>query len=158
MEGSSAPADAVALRLGEVLREAVRELAAAGEAERASELAAEAWSVARSASPAVAAKLNATMHAIAAHHLAHLPPVTEAGPMTVDELDVRAHAPARRHELILSAYAELGPGAGFVLVNDHDPKPLYYQFAAEYPGQFTWDYRATGPEVWKVRIGRPQAA
>ena len=46
----------------------------------------------------------------------------------------------------------------FVLVNDHDPKPLYYQFAAEYPDAFTWDYLETGPEVWQVRIGRPAAA
>jgi len=45
-----------------------------------------------------------------------------------------------------------------VLVNDHDPKPLYYQFAAEYPDRFTWDYLEAGPEVWKVRIGRPDAA
>lgn len=26
------------------------------------------------------------------------------------------------------------PDTAFVLVNDHDPKPLYYQFAAENPG------------------------
>jgi uncharacterized protein (DUF2249 family) len=45
-------------------------------------------------------------------------------------------------------------GGGFVLVNDHDPKPLYYQFAAEHPDQFTWDYLEQGPEIWRVRIGR----
>jgi uncharacterized protein (DUF2249 family) len=38
------------------------------------------------------------------------------------------------------------------LVNDHDPKPLYYQFQAELGPIFTWDYLETGPEVWKVRI------
>ena len=74
------------------------------------------------------------------------------------ELDVRAEPPARRHELILSTYADLEPGEGFLLVNDHDPKPLYYQFAAEYTDRFTWDYVEAGPEVWKVRIGRPDAA
>lgn len=35
--------------------------------------------------------------------------------------------PARRHGLIFDAYDQLAVGSGFVLVNDHDPKPLYYQ-------------------------------
>ena len=73
------------------------------------------------------------------------------------ELDVRSEPPARRHDLILSTYDGLGAGDGFVLVNDHDPKPLYYQFEAEYTGAFTWEYLESGPEVWKVRIGRPTA-
>jgi hypothetical protein len=30
-------------------------------------------------------------------------------------------------------------GSAFVLVNDHDPKPLYYQLAAENAGEFSWD-------------------
>jgi uncharacterized protein (DUF2249 family) len=51
---------------------------------------------------------------------------------TDQQLDVRAEPPARRHELIFDTYEQLEPGAGFVLVNDHDPKPLYYQFAAEH--------------------------
>jgi uncharacterized protein (DUF2249 family) len=47
--------------------------------------------------------------------------------------------------------------SGFVLVNDHDSKPLYYQFAAEHEGQFSWGYLEQGPEVWRVRIGRAAA-
>ena len=73
-------------------------------------------------------------------------------------LDVRQEIPARRHELIFDTYGDLAPGDGFVLVNDHDPKPLYYQFAAEHPNQFEWDYLEQGPQVWRVRIGRPAAA
>lgn len=72
-------------------------------------------------------------------------------------LDVRAEKPARRHDLILETYTALAPGAGFVLVNDHDPKPLFYQFAAEHANAFTWEYLEQGPEVWRVRIGRPAA-
>lgn len=71
------------------------------------------------------------------------------------ELDVRPQPPARRHALIFEVFHALTVGEAFVLVNDHDPKPLSYQFAAEYPDQFTWDYLESGPEVWKVRIGRP---
>jgi uncharacterized protein (DUF2249 family) len=70
-------------------------------------------------------------------------------------LDVRNEPPARRHELIFETYHALGAGEGFVLVNDHDPKPLWYQFDAEYAGAFSWDYLEEGPEVWRVRIGKP---
>jgi uncharacterized protein (DUF2249 family) len=70
-------------------------------------------------------------------------------------LDVRREPPVRRHELIFDSYSALPDGSGFILVNDHDPKPLEYQFEAEHTGQFTWDYLEQGPEVWRVRIGRP---
>ncbi len=70
-------------------------------------------------------------------------------------LDVRPLPPARRHALIFETYEQLRPGQGFMLVNDHDPKPLRYQFEAEHTGAYTWDYLEEGPEVWRVRIGRP---
>ncbi len=75
--------------------------------------------------------------------------------MTDSQLDVRNEIPARRHELIFETYGALEPGNGFILVNDHDPKPLYYQFEAEHKGEFSWDYLEQGPDVWRVRIGRP---
>ncbi len=51
--------------------------------------------------------------------------------MSIDrELDVRQEIPMRRHQLIFENYEALGPGEGFILINDHDPKPLYYQFDA----------------------------
>ena len=74
---------------------------------------------------------------------------------TEPQLDVRTQAPMHRHHLIFDSYERLSPGESFVLVNDHDPKPLYYQFEAEHPGRFTWAYLEEGPEVWRVRIGRP---
>jgi uncharacterized protein (DUF2249 family) len=80
--------------------------------------------------------------------------VTEVG----DTLDVRSEEPARRHTLIFDRYAALAAGERFVLVNDHDPQPLYYQFAAEHAGDFTWDYLEEGPVTWRVAIGRPAAA
>lgn len=72
-------------------------------------------------------------------------------------LDVRTIIPRERHPKIFQTFDALAPGEAFELVNDHDPKPLFYQFDAEYKGQFTWDYREQGPEVWRVRIGRPEA-
>ena len=72
-------------------------------------------------------------------------------------IDVRRVAPAQRHPLIFDTFAGLAPGAAFVLVNDHDPKPLYYQFAAEHAGEFVWEYLEKGPIDWRVRIGKTEA-
>ncbi len=74
--------------------------------------------------------------------------------MSQKTLDVRQIAPPRRHTLIFETFGSLQPGEAFELINDHDPKPLYYQFKAERDGQFTWDYQEQGPEVWRVRIGK----
>ena len=73
-------------------------------------------------------------------------------------VDVRTIAPRDRHPLIFDSFAALATGESLLLVNDHDPKPLYYQFQAESPGQFTWDYLESGPEVWQVIIGKAQGA
>jgi uncharacterized protein (DUF2249 family) len=73
---------------------------------------------------------------------------------TENIVDVRAVTPRERHPLIFGAFEKLNPGHSFVLVNDHDPKPLYYQFQAEWTGQFSWDYLEQGPENWRVRIAK----
>ena len=48
----------------------------------------------------------------------------------------------------------LAPGESFVLVNNHDPKPLRREFQATYPDRYGWDYLEAGPDRWQVRIGR----
>jgi uncharacterized protein (DUF2249 family) len=84
---------------------------------------------------------------------------TATGTSHPELVDVRSLIPAERHAMIFRLVNELRPGTSFILVNDHDPKPLYYQLEAEYPKQFSWDYRERGPEVWQVEIGKlPQAA
>ena len=57
-------------------------------------------------------------------------------------------------EKYTSAWMLPQPGGAFVFVNDHDPKPLYYQLEAEHPKQFSWAYLESGPVAWKVKIGR----
>lgn len=73
---------------------------------------------------------------------------------TADVVDVRSLVPAERHAKIFELVNALEPEASFLLVNDHDPKPLYYQLEAEYPGQFSWTYVEQGPQVWRVEIGK----
>lgn len=69
-------------------------------------------------------------------------------------LDVRDISPRERHPLIFRTFQSLDPGDSMRLVNDHDPKPLYYQLMAEHPGEAGWEYVESGPEVWQVRITR----
>lgn len=73
-------------------------------------------------------------------------------------VDVREIAPRDRHGRVLSGIRALRAGQSLELVNDHDPKPLYYQMQAEMPGLFGWDYVQDGPDVWCVRITRLAAA
>ncbi|MGC8551456.1 MAG: DUF2249 domain-containing protein [Phycisphaerae bacterium] len=69
-------------------------------------------------------------------------------------IDVRTIPPRNRHPLIFQTFDKLAVGGHFYLINDHDPKPLYYQFQAEHAGVFAWKYLEQGPEVWKVCISK----
>ena len=73
---------------------------------------------------------------------------------TTPTLDVRSIIPRERHPLIFGTFDALAPGESLELVNDHDPKPLYYQFKAESQAGFSWEYLEEGPEVWRVAIGK----
>jgi uncharacterized protein (DUF2249 family) len=80
---------------------------------------------------------------------------------TAHTIDVRDIVPRQRHPLIFSTFAALPAGGVMQIVNDHDPKPLYYQFAAEMNGQFEWEYLDNGPDVWRVaitKLPRPHGA
>ncbi|HET7599344.1 MAG TPA: DUF2249 domain-containing protein [Gemmatimonadales bacterium] len=70
------------------------------------------------------------------------------------ELDVRVIPPREKHPAIFRAFDDLASGETLVIINDHDPRPLRYQFMAERPDAFDWEYEAEGPEVWRVRISR----
>lgn len=72
------------------------------------------------------------------------------------QVDVRTILPRDRHALIFKTFDNLQPDESFELVNDHAPKPLYYQFLHEREGLFAWTYLEEGPEVWRVCITRIQ--
>ncbi len=75
-------------------------------------------------------------------------------PINPIELDVRTIPPRDKHPTIFRTFDSLAAGESMVLINDHDPKPLRYQLAAEHPDQFHWTYEAEGPDVWRVKIDR----
>lgn len=72
------------------------------------------------------------------------------------QIDVRSVQPRDRHPMIFNTFDNLKPGESFELVNDHAPKPLYYQFMHERTGLFEWEYLEEGPETWRVRITRTE--
>ncbi len=69
-------------------------------------------------------------------------------------MDVRPIPCSIKHGLIMKSWFELAPGDFFILLNDHDPVPLRYQFEAEFPGAFAWDYVERGPVDFRVRISK----
>ena len=73
-------------------------------------------------------------------------------------VDVRTIPPRNRHPLIFQTFDGLEPGAAFVLINDHEPRPLYYQFLHERADQFSWTYLEEGPEIWRAQIAKTEAA
>jgi regulator of cell morphogenesis and NO signaling len=71
---------------------------------------------------------------------------------TINFMNVTALEPRLKHPRIFEEFDGLTPGAAFIINNDHDPKPLYYQLLAERGQTFIWEYLENGPEVWQVKI------
>lgn len=143
-------------RLLSLLLDSTKEIAKMGNSDLASRITASAWAALEGDRPDLASKATTALHRLI--DLRHSEPVQLSRTHRAEiakELDVRPLPPAQRHSQIFAAYRELEQGSGFLLINDHDPKPLKYQFEAEYAGQFTWDYLEAGPKVWRVRVGRP---
>ncbi|SDY94716.1 Uncharacterized conserved protein, DUF2249 family [Evansella caseinilytica] len=74
------------------------------------------------------------------------------------KLAAKIHAPdiepRFRHQQIFAAFDELQPGETLELTNDHDPRPLKYQFMMEREGLFEWEAVEEGPEIWRINIGK----
>src|SRR5947209_18972956 len=67
-------------------------------------------------------------------------------------MDVRPIPCSVKHGLIIRTWLDLPVGDHFILLNDHDPVPLHYQFSAQWPGAFTWQHLVKGPEEFRVKI------
>ncbi|MFC7075997.1 MULTISPECIES: DUF2249 domain-containing protein [Haloarcula] len=69
--------------------------------------------------------------------------------MPATELDLREMPPPERHPKIHSAFDDLDAGEVLRIVNDHEPKPLFYEMQAEVE---TFD--AEGYDCRKVEDGK----
>lgn len=72
-------------------------------------------------------------------------------------MDVRPIPCSIKHGLIVKTWRELAVDDHFILLNDHDPVPLRYQFAAEWPETFSWEYLEKGPADYRVKITKLRA-
>lgn len=72
----------------------------------------------------------------------------------IETLDVTQIAPRLKHPTIFQHFDALQEGEAFVIHNDHDPKPLYYQLLGERGDIFNWDYLKQGPEIWEIKIAK----
>lgn len=135
-----------------LLIESLKALDYEGQGDLACRIAADAWSVTRKDFPDEAQRFNGALHYLTNPHRKR----KESVVTDAKRIDVRELPPPQRHALIFDTCGKLKVGEAIVLVNDHDPKPLYYQFQAEHPGQYGWEYVESGPQTWQVRITRKQ--
>lgn len=77
--------------------------------------------------------------------------------ITLETIDVTSIEPKLKHPTLFKRFSELQNGEGFVISNDHDPRPLYYQLLAENGNSFNWEYLEEGPDTWKVVLSKKTA-
>ncbi len=75
-------------------------------------------------------------------------------PIYKDELVVNVPSiePRSKHATIFRVFDSMQPGETFIILNDHDPKPLYYQLLNERGEVFEWEYIQSGPQWWRIRV------
>jgi len=84
-----------------------------------------------------------------------LKPEDLIGPDSV--MDVRPIPCSIKHGLVIRTWLQLPVNEHFILLNDHDPVPLFYQFSAQWPGTFTWEHLVKGPDEYRVKITKLKA-
>lgn len=74
--------------------------------------------------------------------------------MAAVTLDLRDLPPAQRHPKVMDEFDDLESGETLQLINDHDPRPLYYQLDAEVAAFDAEGYAVEqrGPNEFRVAI------
>ena len=79
-------------------------------------------------------------------------------PDKIVKLDLRSIHIFERHPRIFEEWEKLGIGETLQIINDHDPRPLHYQFEGEYKDSYKWEYVEKGPKDWVVNITRTKVS
>ena len=69
-------------------------------------------------------------------------------------LDLRPLSDDIRFPKVFEAFDRLKLGESVELLNDHDPRPLYYRMLRERAGQFRWHPLLEGPDRWEISLER----
>lgn len=64
--------------------------------------------------------------------------------------------PRLKHLTIFQTFDSLKPGESFIIHNNHDPKPVYFQLREMRGDIFTWEYLEQGPQWWDIRVTRKE--
>ncbi|MGA2244461.1 MAG: DUF2249 domain-containing protein [Verrucomicrobiota bacterium] len=67
-------------------------------------------------------------------------------------MDVRELDCSVKHPLIVKTLVALPVGGHCILLNGHDPVRVRDQFAAQWPGTFTWEHLVQGPDEIRIKI------
>ena len=76
----------------------------------------------------------------------------------LDSLFVPDLAPTAKHPTVFKKFNDWKKVESFLLVNDHDPIPLYYEFRSVYGDVVGWQYLNRGGREWKVKVTRTEAS
>jgi len=69
-------------------------------------------------------------------------------------LNIPKVEPQQKHALIFKVFETQKSGESFIIHNNHDPKPVYYQLQALHGDTFDWEYLQQGPEWWDIRVSK----
>lgn len=69
-------------------------------------------------------------------------------------INATEYPPQLKHKVIFETFNGLKSAEAMLLINDHDPRPLRFQFESMHSGLFTWEYLEQGPDVFRVKIGK----
>jgi uncharacterized protein (DUF2249 family) len=64
------------------------------------------------------------------------------------------YPPQLKHKIIFETFKGLEASEAMLLINDHDPVPLRFQFESMHTGKYSWEYLEQGPSIFKVKIGK----
>lgn len=64
------------------------------------------------------------------------------------------YPPHLKHKVIFETFNKLESNESLLLINDHDPVPLRFQFESMHPGKYSWEYIEQGPDTFKIKIGK----
>ncbi|MGH9468253.1 MAG: DUF2249 domain-containing protein [Terriglobales bacterium] len=71
----------------------------------------------------------------------------------VSTIDVREVPHQGRHQLIYKTFENLQPGQAFILVVDHDPKPVLFELDFMHKGTFAYAYLEQGP-LFRIQMAK----
>ncbi|MBS1572077.1 MAG: iron-sulfur cluster repair di-iron protein [Bacteroidetes bacterium] len=67
-------------------------------------------------------------------------------------INVQEIEPRLRHQTIFDTFESLSNLDSFIIHNNHDPLPVYYQMLDRWGEVFDWEYIEKGPEWWDIRV------